>query len=74
MLYRMKGAAAGSEKTAPKEEAGTAEAAPKAAAKEAGKASEVAEEVLELVSPVVAALADMYHRVERGEIDLYKEE
>jgi hypothetical protein len=33
----------------------------------------VADEVLELVSPVIAALADLYHKVERGEIDIYKE-
>ncbi|MDR2894503.1 MAG: DUF4924 family protein [Alistipes sp.] len=39
-----------------------------------GKETAIAGEVLELVSPAVAALADMYHRVERGEIDLYKEE
>ena len=35
--------------------------------------SEVTGEVLELVSPVIALLSDMYHKVERGEIDLYGE-
>ncbi len=35
--------------------------------------SAVAEEVLELVSPVIAMLSEMYHKVERGEIDLYGE-
>ena len=35
--------------------------------------SEVTGEVLELVSPVIATLADLYHKVERGEIDLYGE-
>jgi hypothetical protein len=35
--------------------------------------SAVTEEVLELVSPVIATLADLYHKVERGEVDLYKE-
>lgn len=29
--------------------------------------------VIELVSPVVAKLSDLYHKVERGEIDLYGE-
>lgn len=33
----------------------------------------IADEVVELVSPVVATLSDFYHRVERGEVDLYKE-
>ena len=33
--------------------------------------SGIADEVTALVSPVVALLADMYHRVERGEIDIY---
>ncbi|MDR2894342.1 MAG: DUF4924 family protein [Alistipes sp.] len=33
----------------------------------------VTEEVLELVSPVIATLADIYHKVERGELDLYRE-
>lgn len=43
-------------------------------AEKAGMAdkSAVADDVLELVSPVVAALADMYHKVERGETDIYK--
>jgi hypothetical protein len=34
--------------------------------------SAVTEEVLELVSPVIATLADLYHKVERGEVDLYE--
>jgi flagellin-specific chaperone FliS len=38
-----------------------------------GVKSEITDEVLQLVSPVVAQLADLYHKVERGEIDLYKE-
>jgi flagellin-specific chaperone FliS len=37
-----------------------------------GAKAESTGEVLELASPVVALLADMYHKVERGEIDLYK--
>jgi len=42
------------------------------AAKDADSAG-IADEVVALISPVVAALSDMYHKVERGEIDLYKE-
>lgn len=38
-----------------------------------GVHADISDEVLELVSPVVATLADMYHRVERGEVDLYKD-
>jgi hypothetical protein len=38
-----------------------------------GDKNAVAEDVLELVSPVIALLAEMYHKVERGEIDLYAE-
>ncbi len=34
---------------------------------------EVTDEVVELVSPVVATLADMYHKVERGEINIYND-
>ena len=37
-----------------------------------GVHAEISDDVIALVSPVVATLADMYHRVERGEIDLYK--
>ncbi len=37
-----------------------------------GDHAEISDEVIALVSPVVATLADMYHRVERGEVDLYK--
>jgi hypothetical protein len=37
-----------------------------------GAKAEITDEVLLLVSPVIATLADMYHKVERGEIDLYK--
>ena len=38
-----------------------------------GDRAEAAGEVIELISPVIATLADMYHRVERGEIDIYNE-
>ncbi len=38
-----------------------------------GTRREVSDEVIALVSPVVALLADFYHRVERGEVDLYKD-
>lgn len=38
-----------------------------------GERSAVAD-TLELISPVVAELADLYGRVERGEIDLFKNE
>ncbi len=38
-----------------------------------GTRAEVTDEVIQLISPVIAALADMYHKVERGEIDLYGE-
>ncbi len=37
-----------------------------------GTRAEVTDEVIALVSPVIATLADMYHRVERGQVDLYK--
>ncbi len=33
----------------------------------------VADEAVTLISPVVAMLSDTYHKVERGEIDIYKE-
>jgi hypothetical protein len=36
-----------------------------------GVKAEITDEVLELVSPVVATLADLYHKVERGETDIY---
>jgi flagellin-specific chaperone FliS len=36
-----------------------------------GTRAEVSSEAVEVISPVVALLADMYHKVERGEIDLY---
>lgn len=39
-----------------------------------GARAEMTDEVTRLVSPVVAALSEMYHKVERGEIDLYAEE
>jgi hypothetical protein len=39
-----------------------------------GEKSEVAAEVTALVSPVVATLADIFHRAERGGLDLYKPE
>jgi hypothetical protein len=61
MLYRMKAAA--TEATA--------------AGKNTGKLSDkntVADEVVALVSPVIATLSDLYHKVERGEIDLYTTE
>ena len=38
-----------------------------------GDHTEAATEVVALVSPVVAALADMYHKVERGEINIYND-
>ncbi len=38
-----------------------------------GVRAEITGEVVELVSPVVATLSDMYHKVERGEIDIYKD-
>jgi hypothetical protein len=38
-----------------------------------GEKGELSDEVISLVSPVVATLADIFHRAERGEIDLYKE-
>jgi flagellin-specific chaperone FliS len=38
-----------------------------------GTHAEISAEVLELVSPVVALLADTYHKVERGEIDIYRD-
>lgn len=38
-----------------------------------GDRAEVTDDVIQLISPVIATLADMYHKVERGEIDLYKE-
>lgn len=37
-----------------------------------GARAEATDDVLELVSPVVAALADMYHKVERGETDIQR--
>lgn len=39
-----------------------------------GEKSQVADEVTALISPVIAKLADMFHKAERGEIDLYKSE
>jgi flagellin-specific chaperone FliS len=38
-----------------------------------GVHAEVSDEVVALVSPVIALLADIYHKVERGELDIYKE-
>jgi hypothetical protein len=38
-----------------------------------GVRAEATDEVVELISPVVALLADTYHKVERGEVDLYKD-
>lgn len=37
-----------------------------------GDKEEYIGDVLELISPVVAELATMFHRIERGEIDLFK--
>ena len=37
------------------------------------KREEAIKDTMELVSPVVAELADMYRKVERGEVDLYKD-
>jgi hypothetical protein len=39
-----------------------------------GEKGEVADEVTSLISPVIAMLADIFHRAERGEIDLYSVE
>lgn len=38
-----------------------------------GVKGDVADEVTQLISPVIAMLSDFYHRIERGEIDLFKE-
>jgi hypothetical protein len=37
------------------------------------KREETIRDTMELVSPVVAELADMYGKVERGEVDLFKD-
>jgi flagellin-specific chaperone FliS len=37
-----------------------------------GVHAEISDEVVALVSPVIALLSDIYHKVERGELDLYK--
>ena len=37
------------------------------------KREEAIRDTMELVSPVVAELADMYRKVERGEVDLFKD-
>ena len=37
------------------------------------KRSAAITEIIELVSPVVAELAAMYGKVERGEVDLFKD-
>jgi hypothetical protein len=37
-----------------------------------GHRKEITDDVVELVSPVIAMLSDTYHKVERGELDLYK--
>ena len=37
------------------------------------KRDEAIRDTMELVSPVVAELADMYRKVERGEVDLFKD-
>ena len=39
-----------------------------------GEKNGVADEVTALVSPVIAKLAEIFHKVERGEIDIYKSE
>lgn len=39
-----------------------------------GEKGEVADEVTAHISPVIAKLSDLYHKAERGEIDLYKSE
>ena len=39
-----------------------------------GEKDGVADEVTALVSPVIAKLAEIFHKVERGEIDIYKSE
>ncbi|MDR2891403.1 MAG: DUF4924 family protein [Alistipes sp.] len=38
-----------------------------------GVKGEVTDGVVTLISPVVAALSDIYHKVERGEMDVYRE-
>lgn len=38
-----------------------------------GEGEKAVADTLEVVSPFVALLADYYHKVERGEIDLFKE-
>jgi flagellin-specific chaperone FliS len=38
-----------------------------------GTRAEATDEVVELISPVIALLADTYHKVERGEVDIYRE-
>ena len=38
-----------------------------------GEGEKQVADTLEVISPVVALLSDYYHKVERGEIDLYKE-
>ena len=37
------------------------------------KRTETIKDTIELVSPVVAELADMYRKVEQGEVDLFKD-
>ncbi len=39
-----------------------------------GEKSAVADDVTALISPVIAHLAEIFHKVERGEIDIYKSE
>ncbi|MDR2912075.1 MAG: DUF4924 family protein [Alistipes sp.] len=39
-----------------------------------GVRAEITDDVVALVSPVIATLSDIYHKVERGEIDLYAAE
>lgn len=38
-----------------------------------GKGESAVADTLEVVSPVIATLTDYYHKVEKGEIDLFKE-
>jgi hypothetical protein len=76
MLYRMKAATAAASRATQKSDGGARQAAENQAdaSNDGGTKKEVADEVVALVSPVIATLSDLYHKVERGEIDLYATE
>ena len=38
-----------------------------------GQGEKAVADTIEVVSPIIALLTDYYHKVERGEIDLFKE-